>query len=91
MNEQRRPPHPMPEVAAFIANLRAAFGDTVDEAVRRGKAGEPTFFATENGRTVGTRAPTSLSWVVDGSLRDRHYCAGCNGSCIGADVHCRPV
>ena len=38
--------HPMPEVADFVAKLREAFGDaTIDEAVTRGKAGEPTFFA----------------------------------------------
>jgi len=46
--------HPMPEMAAFVAELRAAFGDSVDEAVSRGKNGEPTFYARENGRTVGT-------------------------------------
>ena len=46
--------HPMPEMAAFVAELRAAFGDSVDEAVSRGKSGEPTFYARENGRTVGT-------------------------------------
>ncbi|MFM0521612.1 hypothetical protein PQR08_29715 [Caballeronia jiangsuensis] len=35
--------HPM--IADFVANLREAFGDaTIDEAVARGKAGEPNFF-----------------------------------------------
>jgi hypothetical protein len=82
--------HPMPEIAAFVAELRHAFGDaTIDEAVARGRAGEPTFFASENGRTVGTKtaAPTS-SWRVDGSVLDRHFCRGCDGSCIGTDIRC---
>jgi len=31
--------HPMPEIAAFVAKLRAAFGDQlIDEVVRRGKS-----------------------------------------------------
>jgi hypothetical protein len=44
----------MPEIAAFVGQLRAAFGDCLDEAVTRGKSSEPTFYARENGRTVGT-------------------------------------
>ena len=44
----------MPEMAAFVANLRSAFGASIDEAVARGKAGEPTFYARESGRVVGT-------------------------------------
>ncbi|MBN3755518.1 hypothetical protein G3N95_21420 [Paraburkholderia sp. Tr-20389] len=47
--------HPMPEIAAFVATLKSAFGEReIDEAIRRGKAGEPTFYACENGRSVGT-------------------------------------
>ncbi|WP_239483060.1 hypothetical protein [Paraburkholderia sp. C35] len=47
--------HPMPEIAAFVAALKSAFGEReIDEAIRRGKAGEPTFYACENGRSVGT-------------------------------------
>ncbi|SEJ16051.1 hypothetical protein SAMN05192539_1007109 [Paraburkholderia diazotrophica] len=47
--------HPMPEIAAFVAVLKSAFGEReIDEAIRRGKAGEPTFYACENGRSVGT-------------------------------------
>lgn len=66
----RRPGHPMPEMAAFMAKLRSAFGDeTVDEAVRRGKAGEPTFYACENGNSVAhaicasTKPPISSNRV----------------------------
>jgi hypothetical protein len=82
--------HPMPEIAAFVAELRRAFGDaTIDEAVARGKEGEPTFFASENGRAVGTKAAvTTNCWKVDDNVRDRHFCRGCDGSCIGADVRC---
>ncbi|WP_244744705.1 hypothetical protein [Paraburkholderia terricola] len=82
--------HPMPEIAAFVAELRDAFGDaTIDEAVARGKAGEPTFFASENGRTVGTKAADALNgWLVNDSVRDRHFCRGCDGSCIGTEIRC---
>jgi hypothetical protein len=32
--------HPMPEIAAFVAELKAVFGEPgIDEAIRRGKAG----------------------------------------------------
>jgi len=74
----------MPEMAEFIAALRAAFGDEViDDAVRRGKAGEPTLFAHENGRSIGTASPSAHSiWRVDETLLDGHYCAGCDGAAL---------
>ncbi len=50
----RRKSHLMPKTAALVASLRSAFGATVDEAVARGKARVPTFFARENGHDVGT-------------------------------------
>ncbi|MPW19743.1 hypothetical protein GCT13_23305 [Paraburkholderia sp. CNPSo 3157] len=80
--------HPMPEIAAFVAELRRAFGDaTIHDA--RGKAGEPTFFARENGLTVGTKSADAVSgWRVDDSVRNRHLCRGCDGSCIGTDIRC---
>lgn len=56
--------HPRPEIAAFVTELRAAFGDaTIDQAVARGKAGEPTFFAGEwpDGRHQGDRQPELLA------------------------------
>jgi hypothetical protein len=38
--------HPMPEIAAFVTKMKAAFGNrAIDEAIRRGKAGEATFYA----------------------------------------------
>ena len=83
--------HPMPEIAGFTAELRSAFGDdAVDEALRRPKAGEPTFYARENGRTVGTASPaTGNIWGVDDALRDRRYYSGCDGECVGLGVGCR--
>ncbi len=45
----------MPVVAAFIDEMRKAFGvDVVNQQIKRGMKGEQTFFATENGHTVGT-------------------------------------
>lgn len=80
----------MPEFADFVSKLREVFGDaTIDEAVARGKAGEPTFFAQENGRTVGTKSGEDFNrWQVDDSVRDRRYCAGCDGSCVGTGLRC---
>jgi len=81
--------HPMPEIAKFVAELRAAFGETVDDAVARGKTGEETFFASENGRTVGTRAVDRYNvWVANDSVHDRYYCKGCDGSCVGTPSRC---
>ncbi|WP_118182564.1 hypothetical protein [Paraburkholderia phosphatilytica] len=84
--------HPMPEVAAFVANLKAAFGEAeIDEAIRRGKAGEPGFFyAAENGRSVGTASPPSAAgWPAGDGVRNRAYCHGCDGSCVGREVTCQ--
>jgi hypothetical protein len=82
--------HSMPEVADFVAKLREAFGDaTIDAAVARGKVGEPTFFARENGRTVGTKPIDDFNrWKADDSVLHRHYCKGCDGSCVGNGVRC---
>ncbi|MGY6258115.1 hypothetical protein ACXIVK_32100 [Paraburkholderia caledonica] len=67
--------HPMPEIAAFVADMKAVFGEQeIDEAIRRSKSGEPTFYACENGRTVGTPTPTQTNvWSVDGAVHNRHY------------------
>jgi len=93
MDMRVRPPvdHPMPEMAAFIADLKSAFGERdIEEAVRPGKAGEPTFYAAENGHSVGTASPAQTNvWRVDRAVRDRHYCAGCDGSCVGTGASCR--
>lgn len=47
----------MPQTAAFVDMLREAFGaDAIDPSIRRGLAGEPTFYAEENGHVLGCRA-----------------------------------
>ncbi|WP_429298881.1 hypothetical protein [Paraburkholderia sp. GAS199] len=83
--------HPMPEIAGFVAAMKAAFcAAEIDDAICRGKAGAPTFYARENGRSVGTPASDQINnWRVDSSLRDRHYCAGCDGACVGTENSCK--
>jgi hypothetical protein len=45
----------MPAVAAFGDELRQAFGrEYVDGAIRQGLRGRPVFWASENGREIGT-------------------------------------
>ncbi|CAJ3337426.1 hypothetical protein [Burkholderia pseudomallei] len=82
--------HPMPDIAAFVAKLKEAFGcDVVDEAIQRGKAGEPVFFGCENGRSAGTASPTAHNvWKVDDALYDRRFCPGCDGTCVGTGRRC---
>lgn len=48
----------MPTVAAFIDAMRGAFGaETIDQAMRDAvRDGLPTFYAQENGQTIGTPA-----------------------------------
>lgn len=48
----------MPVVAAWIDQMRAAFGAAhIDGVMKAGMRGEPVFYASENGHTVGTPAP----------------------------------
>lgn len=62
----------MPLVSAFIDDMRAAFGaETVNAAIRAGLDGQPTFWASENGRTVGRKSEgvgVRLSDTMIGSL-----------------------
>ena len=45
----------MPNTAAFIDALRDAFGaDMINDQIRKGMRGEPTFYANENGHELGT-------------------------------------
>jgi hypothetical protein len=83
----------MPDIAAWVSDLRKAFGDAqMDDVIVRGRQGEPVFYASENGHSVGTRLPiASNAWSGEG-LSDRRYCNGCDGSCIGTDRRCgRPA
>lgn len=51
----------MPVTAALIADFRAVFGAAnINDVIRRGMAGEPVFFATENGHVVGTPMPPTV-------------------------------
>ena len=51
----------MPQTAAWIAELRAAFCETqadlaaFNAQIKAGIDGQPTFYACENGREVGTK------------------------------------
>lgn len=48
----------MPFTAAVIDECRAAFGaEGIDAAIRGGMQGLPTFWARENGKEIGTKAP----------------------------------
>jgi hypothetical protein len=82
----------MPEVARFIDRMRDAFGrEAVDLSLSRGLAGEPVFFAVEGGRHLGTSPGDDASvaaWPMNG-VRDRYYCDGCDGSCVGTEQRCR--
>lgn len=47
----------MPTVAAWVDQLREAFGaDAINPAIRNGVAGGAGFYATENGQTIGSEA-----------------------------------
>lgn len=51
----------MPQTAEWVAIMRATFGDTPESLaqfnanIRAGLAGQPTFWARENGREVGCK------------------------------------
>ncbi|MFM1991325.1 MAG: hypothetical protein RJA99_4282 [Pseudomonadota bacterium] len=48
----------MPEVAAFVDDLRAAFGEQqINGAIRSGLRGRPHFWAAEGGHELGTWWP----------------------------------
>jgi hypothetical protein len=45
----------MPTIAAFVDDLRAAFGkESIDGQIRAGINGRQAFHATENGQSIGT-------------------------------------
>lgn len=60
----------MPHTAGVIDALREAFGASqIDQAIRAGIEGQPTFWARENGREIGTRAaPPGASYTADQCL-----------------------
>ncbi|MCY0388415.1 hypothetical protein OVY01_14475 [Robbsia sp. Bb-Pol-6] len=76
----------MPTVAAWIDQLRAAFGsDVIHDAIR---AGEPAFYAEEDGHILGTPLLKNVNaWNLEG-LAQRQFCKGCHGECVGTDQPC---
>ena len=61
----------MPTVATWIDDLRSVFGaECINTAIKSGIAGQPTFYASENGIIVGTRAPLAPEKTI--SLTDVH-------------------
>lgn len=63
----------MPETAAWIDTLRDTFGaESIEDAIRRGVAGEPTFYAVERRHDIGTRSTDNANtWRLEG-FDDRH-------------------
>lgn len=65
----------MPWVASILEDLGNHFGaEAIEDMVNRGFAGEPTFYAVENGVRVGTRNTVHTSvieWDEFGIARSR--------------------
>lgn len=60
----------MPQVAELIDRFRAAFGEeNINAVLRAGMRGEPVFYATENGHTVGTPPVRGVRVGLDGRGR----------------------
>jgi hypothetical protein len=80
----------MPDVTSFVQALSDAFGaDNIEAMIARGQAGEPTFYAKENGIEIGSRIHEATSWHCDAqALRDRRGCASCDGTCIAKHTPC---
>lgn len=55
----------MPGVSYFIDAMRELLGkEFVNDQIRRGMQGEPTFFASENGHAIGTRTSQGSQFAV---------------------------
>lgn len=91
MGKPKRLAEAMPSIAAWVASLRDVFGnEMMDDLIRRGRDGEPVFYARENGVTFGTRLPEPQNkniWRCEG-LRDRHICGLCCSNCGGSNPRC---
>ncbi len=56
----------MPVVTAWIDAMREAFGkEHIDGIIKAGMRGQPVFYASENGHTVGTPAPPGWRVLKD--------------------------
>jgi hypothetical protein len=82
----------MPAISAWVSELRNAFGDDLmDDLIVRGRRGEPVFYASENGHSFGTKSSNNANvWRGEG-LADRHFCGGCDGTCVGTNRRCGHV
>lgn len=79
----------MPEITAWVASLRAAFGDEVmDDAIRRSRRGEGVFYARENGIEFGTRLPESENVLHSEGISNRFLCSQCGGRCVVTKTRC---
>lgn len=69
----------MPETAAFIDKMREAFGvEMINKSIRDGLAGEGSFYASENGREIGSRPREIAGKSVNGHDQARALsCDGC--------------
>lgn len=55
----------MPQTAAFIDELRAAFGaEEINAQIKLGMQGAETFYASENGIEAGTRFREPLKYIT---------------------------
>lgn len=58
MSKPQRKRDAMPSTAAFLEQMKEAFGaDDIEAAIKAAKDGQPTFYARENGIEYGTRMP----------------------------------
>jgi len=69
----------MPTVAAWIDQLREAFGaDQINPSIKAGIQGQPTFWAKENGLEAGTPHPNQKNAMERAAdPLPHHPCNGC--------------
>lgn len=68
----------LPQVFAWVKDLRDAFGPEISALVKGGLDGVPVFYASENGRQVGTPLPaprveiSAADMVITPTEKDSH-------------------
>lgn len=61
----------MPVITPFIDACREYFGlESINASIRGGLAGQPTFYASENGLTIGTKCPDAVFSVSGDALTE---------------------
>ncbi len=65
----------MPTVTTIIDGFREVFGKVyIDNIIRAGMRGQPVFYASENGHTIGTPLPPAAQVIEQAEThRERHY------------------